>query len=72
MQGSFDDDGVYAELVRTLDEFDEQAGRRLDRIFYLSTAPEFFPLIAGKLGAAGLNQCETAIGADRDREAVRL
>ena len=58
VQGSFDDDEVYAELTRTLNEFDEIAGRKLDRVFYLSTAPEFFPLIAGKLGAAGLNQDE--------------
>jgi glucose-6-phosphate 1-dehydrogenase len=54
VQGDFDDDGVYEDLARTLKEFDEIAGRRLDRVFYLSTAPEFFPLIAGKLGAAGL------------------
>jgi glucose-6-phosphate 1-dehydrogenase len=54
VQGDFDDAGVYEELVRTLAEFDEIAGRRLDRVFYLSTAPEFFPLIAGKLGAVGL------------------
>ena len=56
VQGQFDDDAVYAELERTLTEFDEQAGGTLDRVFYLSTAPEFFPLIAGKLGAAGLEQ----------------
>ena len=55
--GHFDDDEIYAELDRTLQEFDEQAGRQLDRVFYLSTAPEFFPLIAAKLGAAGLNRC---------------
>jgi glucose-6-phosphate 1-dehydrogenase len=60
VQGNFDDDEVYAELDRTLQEFDEQAGRPLDRVFYLSTAPEFFPLIASKLGAAGLNRCEKA------------
>ena len=58
VQGSFDDDAIYDELHRTLAEFDAQAGRRLDRIFYLSTAPEFFPLIAGKLGAAGLSETE--------------
>ena len=28
----------------------------LNRVFYLSTAPQFFPVIAGKLGAAGLNR----------------
>jgi glucose-6-phosphate 1-dehydrogenase len=60
VQGSFDDDGVYDELASTLAEFDERAGRPLDRVFYLSTAPEFFPLIAGKLGAAGLNEVEGA------------
>jgi glucose-6-phosphate 1-dehydrogenase len=60
VQGSFDDDEIYAELTRTLAEFDTQAGRALDRVFYLSTAPEFFPLIAGKLGAAGLNRAEGA------------
>jgi glucose-6-phosphate 1-dehydrogenase len=58
VQGSFDDDEVYSQLVQTLEEFDERAGRRLDRVFYLSTAPEFFPLIARKLGAAGLNEAE--------------
>src|SRR3977135_1637324 len=31
--GSFDDDGVYKELGRTLAEFDEHAGSPLDRIF---------------------------------------
>ncbi|MGI8714342.1 MAG: glucose-6-phosphate dehydrogenase [Solirubrobacteraceae bacterium] len=60
VQGNFDDDEVYAELHRTLQEFDEQAGRKLDRVFYLSTAPEFFPLIAGKLGDAGLDRVENA------------
>jgi glucose-6-phosphate 1-dehydrogenase len=60
VQGQFDDDEVYAELGRTLDEFDGRAGRKLDRVFYLSTAPEFFPLIAGKLGAAGLQEHENA------------
>src|SRR5690349_19216800 len=33
--GAFDDDSVYADLDRTLREFDEQAGRPLDRVFYL-------------------------------------
>ncbi len=60
VQGSFDEDGVYEQLAATLSEFDEQACRKLDRVFYLSTAPEFFPLIAGKLGGAGLNQVPDA------------
>ncbi|MGZ4196823.1 MAG: glucose-6-phosphate dehydrogenase [Solirubrobacteraceae bacterium] len=58
--GSFDDDAVYAELEQALSEFDRQSGQPLDRVFYLSTAPEFFPVIAGKLGAAGLTDTEKA------------
>ena len=58
LSGSFDDDQVYGALERTLGEFDELAGERLNRIFYLSTAPEFFPVISLKLGSAGLNHTE--------------
>ena len=54
--GTFDEDRIYDNLERTLAVFDERAGRPLDRVFYLSTAPQFFSLIASKLGAAGLNR----------------
>ncbi|MGI8430158.1 MAG: glucose-6-phosphate dehydrogenase [Solirubrobacteraceae bacterium] len=64
ISGVFDDEQVYAELERTLKEFDEQAGRQLDRVFYLSTAPQFFPVIAGQLGSAGLSGVENAERAD--------
>ncbi|MBV9424972.1 MAG: glucose-6-phosphate dehydrogenase [Solirubrobacterales bacterium] len=60
LSGSFDDDGVYTDVEQTLREFDEKAGRPLDHIFYLSTAPQFFPVIASKLGAAGLNEAGDA------------
>ena len=56
ISGVFDDDGVYARLGRALDELDEGAGYPLARIFYLSTAPQFFPVIIEELGRAGLNQ----------------
>ena len=58
--GAFDDDSVYAELERTLGEFDQSGGHQLDRVFYLSTAPQFFPVITEKLGTAGLNKAEGA------------
>jgi glucose-6-phosphate 1-dehydrogenase len=58
--GTFDDDAVYAELGRTLDEFDDQAQVKLDRVFYLSTAPQFFAQISGQLAAAGLHRLEHA------------
>jgi glucose-6-phosphate 1-dehydrogenase len=60
LPGAFDDDGVYAELDRVLHEFDQLAGAPLNRVFYLSTAPQFFPLICGKLGDAGLHRVENA------------
>ncbi len=58
--GVFDDDSVYSELGKTLDEFDEQAGESLNRAFYLSTAPEFFPVIVERLGSSKLAQHEHA------------
>src|ERR1700729_1976958 len=58
--GAFDDDDVYTQLHRVLREFDERAGQELNRIFYLSTAPQFFPVIASHLGEAGLNEAEDA------------
>jgi glucose-6-phosphate 1-dehydrogenase len=60
LPGTFDDDHMYSEVGRTLGEFDERAGQPLNRVFYLSTAPEFFPVITGKLGEAGLAHCERA------------
>jgi glucose-6-phosphate 1-dehydrogenase len=62
--GTFDDDHVYSELERVLGEFDEKAGHPLNRVFYLSTAPDFFPVIAGKIGSAGLarpGKCDARI-----------
>jgi glucose-6-phosphate 1-dehydrogenase len=56
--GSFDDAEVYKQLSSTLDEFDEQAGQPLNRAFYLSTAPSFFPVIVGALGDRNLHQRE--------------
>jgi glucose-6-phosphate 1-dehydrogenase len=58
--GTFDDPNVYETVGRTLAEFDEKAGYQLARVFYLSTAPQFFPVIALKLGEAGLHKCERA------------
>jgi glucose-6-phosphate 1-dehydrogenase len=53
--GTFDDPAVYETLAATLDELDVKAGEPMARTFYISTAPEFFPLIVGKLGDHGLN-----------------
>jgi glucose-6-phosphate 1-dehydrogenase len=58
--GSFDDPEVYQRLQGVLDGVREQAGQPLNRVFYLSTAPQFFPVIATALGDAGLASCEEA------------
>jgi len=58
--GTFDDDGVYAEVGKVLREFDERSGHTMNRVFYLSTAPQFFPVIPAKLGAAHLNRVKDA------------
>ncbi len=52
--GVFDDDEVYASLAEVLEDFERQAGQPLARIFYLSTAPAFFPVIVEALGREGL------------------
>src|SRR6059058_3605002 len=58
--GSFDDESMYDRLGKTMDEFDEQAGIDFNRLFYLSTAPSFFPVIAEALGEHGLNRHDEA------------
>jgi glucose-6-phosphate 1-dehydrogenase len=55
LPGTFDDARVYHRLAKVLDEFDDKAGYPLQRVFYSSTAPEFFPVITDQLGKAGLN-----------------
>jgi glucose-6-phosphate 1-dehydrogenase len=56
--GTFDDETMYGRLGSVLNEFDEEAGIEFNRLFYLSTAPNFFPVIAEALGEHGLNSNE--------------
>jgi glucose-6-phosphate 1-dehydrogenase len=58
--GSFDEDRVYREIAGTIGDFEGRAGYALNRVFYMSTAPRFFPVIVDKLGAAGLERCSDA------------
>jgi glucose-6-phosphate 1-dehydrogenase len=58
--GTFDDASVYETLRSTLDEYDKAAGVRMNRCFYLSTAPMFFPVIVGQLGDSKLCHHEGA------------
>jgi glucose-6-phosphate 1-dehydrogenase len=52
--GTFDDPAAYGELKKVLDGFEEHAGEPLNRAFYLSTAPGFFPVIVRQLGSSKL------------------
>jgi glucose-6-phosphate 1-dehydrogenase len=60
VSGTFDEEGLYAKLSEALGALDAGLGTPLNRIFYLSTAPEFFPVISSRLGEAGLNVAEQA------------
>jgi glucose-6-phosphate 1-dehydrogenase len=54
--GMFDVDSVFERLKSELAQFDEEAGIAFNRIFYLSTAPNFFALIVKKLGEHKLHK----------------
>jgi glucose-6-phosphate 1-dehydrogenase len=58
--GDFDDPDVYEQLKQCEREFDAAAGIEFNRLFYLSTAPRFFPVVVGKLGEHGLDEREGA------------
>ncbi len=54
VSGAFDEDDVYEQLKEATAAFDEDADVVFNRVFYLSTAPSFFPVIVGQLGEHGL------------------
>ncbi len=60
VSGAFDEPPVYERLDTAAQELDEAAGIVLNRVYYLSTAPAFFPLIVGRLGEHGLDHREGA------------
>lgn len=57
----FDTDEGYARLKSFLSELDAKLGTKGNRVFYLSTQPSYFPVIAKKLHDSGLiyNHAET-------------
>src|SRR5436305_9593441 len=58
--GTFDDSSMYERLGKVAQEFDEEADIAFNRLFYLSTAPSFFPVIGEALGEHGLDRREDA------------
>jgi glucose-6-phosphate 1-dehydrogenase len=65
LSGSFDDSSSYARVAQAADAFDAETGITFNRVFYLATAPDFFPVIVAALGAAGLHR-----GADSEVRVV--
>ncbi len=53
-EGNFDDTGAYVRLKSHLNEIDLTAGTQGNRLFYLATPPDQFPVIIANLAAAGL------------------
>jgi glucose-6-phosphate 1-dehydrogenase len=58
--GEFGDDLAYEKIAAVQREFDEQSDIAFNRVYYLSTAPAFFPVIVEKLGDHGLSRHEGA------------
>jgi len=53
--GDLNDLGSYKTLSDHLDEIESQSETNHNRLFYLSTAPEFFPIVLENLKSTGLN-----------------
>src|SRR5687768_2097951 len=54
VQSEFDDAQGYVRLAERLEEVDHQRGTLGNRLFYLSTPPDFYPAIVQHLGETGL------------------
>jgi glucose-6-phosphate 1-dehydrogenase len=51
----FDDPAAYRKLSDRLDAIEREPGSGKNRLFYLATPPVAYPIIARRLGEAGLN-----------------
>jgi glucose-6-phosphate 1-dehydrogenase len=54
VESDFDNPDGYTALASKLEEVDKQRGTMGNRIFYLSTPPDFYPHIIAHLGETGL------------------
>jgi glucose-6-phosphate 1-dehydrogenase len=52
--GEYGDPNAYAQLAKRLADLDKEQNLGGNRLFYLSTPPEVYPLIVEQLGRAGL------------------
>jgi glucose-6-phosphate 1-dehydrogenase len=56
LRGAYDDLDTYRRLAELLDRADNPPGLRHNRLFYLATPPQAFPVIVASLAAAGRNR----------------
>jgi glucose-6-phosphate 1-dehydrogenase len=56
MAGQFDDPASYKLLRERLSQLDAEHQTQGNRVFYLATPPELFPVITAQLGDAGFHQ----------------
>jgi glucose-6-phosphate 1-dehydrogenase len=58
LSGDFNDAELYRKLGQMLAQIEKDHGTEGNCLFYLATAPNFFPLIVKQLGAAGVTKHE--------------
>lgn len=58
LRGDFNDADLFAKLGEKLVQLEKEAGTAGNVLFYLATAPSFFPVVVNHLGAAGLAKQE--------------
>jgi glucose-6-phosphate 1-dehydrogenase len=61
VQSNFDDAEGYKKLAARLPQIDDERDTMGNRLYYLSTPPEFYPAIVQYLGAAGLANVRQAV-----------
>ncbi len=52
--GNYDDPAAYERLAKRLGELDRENNLQGNRLFYLATPPQVYPLVIERLGRAGL------------------
>ena len=55
-EGHYDDPTSYKKLAQLLDKLDGEADLAGNRLFYLATPPEIYPIVVKQLGDAGLSK----------------
>ena len=56
LSGTFESDDTFKRLASLLENVDEEQGTRGNYLYYLSTAPNYFSVIADQLAAIGLTR----------------